>query len=134
MGGGGGEEVAGENRRQKRLREITDAESQRGAGAKGTEALVAQLKDSPGVSAGIPSAGAPAAGPECGGSRPEPPGAERSGAPGPRRCHTPVLHQRWPLPARPRPNRTASAWSKVKNDTAGNYRSSSAGDMGSERN
>lgn len=50
-------------------------------------------------------------------------------------CHMPVLHQSRPLPAsRPLPNRTASASRKVKNETAGNYFSSSAGKLGNEKN
>lgn len=88
---------------------------------KGKEALLPQLKNSPVASPGTPRTSAPAA-PGPGGRWRRcrtAAGAARSGL-GPRRCHTPVLHQRWPLPARrPRPNRTASAWSKVKNDTAG---------------
>lgn len=82
---------------------------------KGTEALLAQLKNSPAVSqvlraqAAAPAAAAPGG---AAGLQREPPTAARrgkelrgaelrgAGRAGPRRCHTPVPHQRWPLPAR----------------------------------
>lgn len=45
-----------------------------------------------------------------------------------------VLHQRTPLPvSRSLPNRTRSACTKVKNETAGNYFSSSAGKTAKEK-
>jgi len=47
-------EVAGEGWREKRLRQIRNAESQQGACVQGTEALLPQFENNPVVQAGTP--------------------------------------------------------------------------------